>query len=36
MHTEQQNYGEEGDHPGEDPSRASTGSATQSLLTPIP
>jgi hypothetical protein len=26
--TGQQNYGEEGDHPGEDPSRASTGSAT--------
>src|SRR3712207_8728718 len=26
--TEQQNYGEAGGHPGEDPSRASTGSAT--------
>ena len=28
MHTEQQNHGEPGGHPGEDPRRASTGSAT--------
>src|SRR5918998_5706417 len=28
MQTEQQNYGEAGEHPGEDPRRASTGSAT--------
>ena len=28
MHSEQQNHGEPGGHPGEDPSRASTGSAT--------
>src|SRR5829696_8297707 len=28
MHTEQQNYGEAGGHPDEDPRRASTGSAT--------
>ena len=28
MQTEQQNYGEAGDHPGEDPRRASTGSTT--------
>ncbi len=28
MQTEQQNYGEAGGHPGEDPRRASTGSAT--------
>src|SRR5919107_6460836 len=28
MHTEQQNHGETGGHPGEDPRRAATGSAT--------
>src|SRR5918998_2566915 len=28
MHTEQQNYGEAGGHPGEDPRKVSTGSAT--------
>ena len=36
MQTEQQNYGEAGGHPGEDPRMASTGSATAEFTYTIP